>query len=743
MSAADQSRHDLESALGLHRAGRLREAVTAYEKLLRTHPDDADVAQLMGVALGQLGNPQGAAQYLARSLELKPDRPVVLLNLAQAMRTLGREEEALRCCDRAIALDPSLAGAYRMRGAALAALGRREDALANFGHAVRLAPQDAGAHADLGVALDAVGRTADALGCFERAVKLDPGLAPAHHNLAMILARQGEHQRALASFDRAVALQPHYAALHNNRGNSLKELGRLPEALQSFDLALGIEPGNVQTLHNRAVVLSLLGRYAEALQVYDQLLSRGGEQAPDLVGRGAALVALNRYAEALAPLKKATELLPHEAQAHIQYGVALLRLNRNEEALASFDRALILSPGRPDVLNNRGTALGALDRLEDALSTYHSAIGLPGASPDTFTNLGLVYRSLGRPYEAIAAFQQALARKPDDAAASFALAFVHLTVADFKQGWPLYESRFREPTLGVATRDFGLPRWDGREAIEGKTLLVHAEQGLGDAIQFCRYLPLLVARGIRVVFEIMPQLKALMQTMAGDIQIIGRGERVPQADYQIPLLSLPLALNSDLTSLPADVPYLSADPERVRRWRERLQPVAGLRVGIAWQGNAAVEQLIWARGRSMPLAEMAPLAQVPGVSLVSLQKGQGAEQLREVAFRDRVLDLGPELDPGSDGFLDTAAVMESLDLIISTDTSIAHLAGALARPAWIALPSTAEWRWLLERSDSPWYPTMRLFRQRRRGHWQSVTAAMAAALAPMAAGELPAAGRLH
>jgi tetratricopeptide (TPR) repeat protein len=733
MSAIDPSRRrELESAVRDHRAGRLREAVAAYENLLRRTPDDPDLMQLLGVALGQLGNHVDGARFLARSLELKPDRPTVLLNLAQALRALGREEEALACCDRALSLDQTLAGGYRMRGSALAALGRREEALANFGQALRLAPQDAAAHADLGVALDAVGRTGDALGCFERAIELDPSLAAAHHNHAMLAARLGNHERALQSFDRALALQPHHAALHNNRGNALKELGRLPEALESYTLALAIEPGNVETLHNRAAMYVLLGRYAEALRDYDELLARRGEQAPDLIGRGAALVALHRNAEALTPLQRAIEQLPRDAEAHIQYGVALLRLNRYEEALASFDRALTIRPDLPDVLNNRGAALVALDRVEQALTTFQSAVAKGGVSADNYINLGLVYRSLGRYYEAQASFRQALARRPADPAASFALAFVDLTLGEFEQGWPLYEARFQEPTLAVPTREFGVPRWDGRESLVGKTLLVHAEQGLGDAIHFCRYLLLLASKGINIVFEVMPALKALVRSLPSAIQIVARGERIPLVDYHCPLLSLPLALGTDLATIPAAVPYLATDSERVAKWGARLQAIPGLRVGIAWQGNLSVEQLIWAKGRSMPLAALAPLTQVPGVSLVSLQKGPGSEQLHEVPFRDRVFDLGSQLDQGPDAFLDTAAVMAGLDLVISTDTSIAHLAGALARPTWVALPAAAEWRWLLERTDSPWYPTMRLFRQRRRGNWQSVVTALVAALTPLA-----------
>ncbi|MDB6008720.1 MAG: glycosyltransferase [Gammaproteobacteria bacterium] len=715
-----------------HRAGRLREAASAYETLLRRTPNDADLLQLLGVALAQLGRHAEGATFLSRSLEIKPDRPTVLLNLAQALHTLGREEEALRAADRALVLDRSLAGGYRARATVLTALGRREEALASAGQAVRLAMQDAGAHADLGTALQAVGREGEALECFERAIALDPNLASAHHNRAILLARGGQHERALQGYDRALALQPHFAALHTNRGNALKDLGRLQDAVQSYSLALAIEPGNPETLHNRAVAHSLLGEYAEALRDYDTLFAQGKGSAADLVGQGAALVALGRHGEALGPLERATELLPGEAEAHIQRGVALLSLERNPEAVECFDRGLAIRPNVPEVLNNRGVALMASGRLSEALQTFIGAAVLSG-SADIRTNMGIVLKSLGRHREAAASFGRALDLKPNDPAAQFALAFLHLTLGKFNLGWPLYEARFDVPAFGNPARHFDVPRWNGTEPLAGKRLLVYAEQGLGDVIHFCRYLPLLAAQGVTVVFEVMPSLEALLRTLPGAIQIIGRGEPLPAVDYYCALLSLPLAFKTQLDTIPAQTSYLAPEPDRVARWASRLQAVPGLRVGIAWQGNLAVEKLVWARGRSIPLAALEPLAHLPGVSLVSLQKGPGLEQLRNVPFADRIVELSAALDPGPDAFLDTAALMASLDLVISSDTSIAHLAGALGRPVWTALPLSPEWRWLLERSDSPWYPSMRLFRQTTDGDWGTVVTEIVAALRPLVA----------
>ena len=454
--------------------------------------------------------------------------------------------------------------------------------------------------------------------------------------------------------------------------------------------------------------------------------------APDLIGRGAMLAALGRDAEALEPLQQAVALLPGDADAHIQLGVTLLRLDRNAEAAEHFDLALAIRPNVPEVLTNHGVALAAVGRAREALESFRRALSVNGGAPDTHVNIGVMQKTLGRYDQAELHFDLALALQPDNPTAEFELALMQLARGNFKQGSPKYEARFRVPALAVPPRDFNVPRWNGAQPLAGKTLLVHAEQGLGDTLQFCRYLPSLATRGATVVFEVMPALTALMATLSGGIRVIARGDPLPPIDYHCPLLSLPLAFATELATIPAEVPYLSANPERVARWAPRLAGLAGLKVGLAWQGNPGVERLIWARGRSIPLAVLAPLAQLSGVSLVSLQKGVGADQLKHVPFRHRLLDLGPEFDGGPSAFLDSAAVMSDLDLVISSDTSIAHLAGSLGRPVWTLLHASPDWRWLLDRADSPWYPTMRLFRQ-SGGGWDGVVGVVAAELASLAA----------
>ena len=606
-------------------------------------------------------------------------------------------------------------------------MGRREDALASSGQAVRLAMADAGAHAELGIALEAVGRTQEALDSLDRAIALDPKLLNVNYNFGLLASRVGRHEVAVRHFDKELALQPLAIEVHSKRAAALVELGRLAEAAQSLSTALLIEPGNGMLLHNRAVVYALMGRHADALHDYDELFARNAATPADLIGRGAMLVALNREAEALDPLRQAAVALPEDPEAHAHLGTALLRLDRHTEAIESFDRALSLRSAMPTVLNDRGIALASLGRLPEALRSFQGSLALDKAAVDVHVNAGIMRKSLGLYDDAFASFGQALALKPRDPTTELELAFLHLTLGEFSKGWRLYESRFAAPTLNIPKPDFAVPRWDGSFPIAGRTLLVHAEQGLGDTIQFCRYLPLLAAQRVTVVFQVMPALKALMQTLGGNIQVVARGEALPAVDFHCPLLSLPLAFDTDVNSIPSAVPYLGVEPARVARLSPQLAALPGLKIGIAWQGNPRVERLIWARGRSIPLAAFEPLARHAGVSLVLLQKGAGSEQLATVPFRDRVHDLGPDFDRGDDAFLDTAAAITLLDLVVSSDTAIVHLAGALGRPVWTLLNSTPDWRWLLARDDSPWYPTMRLFRA-ATARWDELMSEVLAAL---------------
>lgn len=321
--------------------------------------------------------------------------------------------------------------------------------------------------------------------------------------------------------------------------------------------------------------------------------------------------------------------------------------------------------------------------------------------------------------------------------ATWSKALTKLTLGEFREGWPLYESRLRLPHLLPLQRRFGAPRWSGTESVEHKIVLVHAEQGLGDTVQFCRYVKMLEARGARVVFEVQPVLKTLLGSLKFQGSLHSHGEALPAFDLVCPLLSLPLAFRTEMDRIPGGAPYLSVNEAAARAWKERLSRMPGLKVGLNWQGNAATEKQPWLRGRSFALREAAGLAHLPEVSLISLQKGEGSEQRESVAFKSRIAQFTDPGDRGPEEFADTAALVTALDLVITSDTAIAHVAGALGVPVWVILQFESDWRWMNAREDSPWYPTMRLFRQRSAGDWTEVFKRVADELRALAVSQRP------
>jgi tetratricopeptide (TPR) repeat protein len=684
----------LAQAYELDRQGRLAEAIERYRRIVAAEPSNSDALQLLGVALARLGRPREAAEALAGAARLQPSNPTIQANLGNALIEIGRQDEAVACFDRALALKPDFLAAAHGRAVAQLRMGAIEAAVQTLKETVRRAPNDPRLHIDLGVALERLDRKEEALQHFERATALEPNSAPGHYNRGLLEALLGRLPQALASLDRTLALQPSLPAIHANRGNVLTDLGRTAEALASYDKALALQPRDPVTLRNR----------------------------------GRLLMGLQRSTEAMANFDAAVALAPADSAVHFHRGVALAVLGRHAEALQSFDSALALSPGSAQILNNRGVALGQLDRPEEAFESFSRAIASDALHLEAHTNAANILKTLNRPAAALEHFTRALALRPADPNLLWGQSLALLTLGEFRRGWPLYESRLKLEYLRPLQRHSELPRWMG-EPLEGKTLLVHAEQGLGDTLQFCRYIPLLESQGIRVIFEVQPALAKILQSAPMRASVVAVGAPLPPFDLRSPLLSLPWLLGTELDSIPGGVPYLRADPARAAIWKERLAALPGLKVGLTWQGNLETEKQGGFRGRSFALAAAAPLARVPGVTLISLQKGPGSEQRQHVAFQRDVLELMPPLDMGPEEVMDTAALMTQLDVIVTSDTATAHLAGALGLPVWVLLAGSADWRWLSDRDDSPWYPTMRLFRQRQPGQWAEVFDRVAAELA--------------
>jgi tetratricopeptide (TPR) repeat protein len=498
-------------------------------------------------------------------------------------------------------------------------------------------------------------------------------------NYSLVLNALGRYDEALLTLDLVLSIKRRSVEGHNNRGAVLEKLGRDEEALECFERALEIKPGHVDALYNRGSVLRKLGRHEQALKFYERVLA----------------------------------IKPNYFKAHNNRGLVMDALNLPEDALASYDRALALAPDFIEALNNRGNILQKLGRHPDAVKCYDRALAINPDYAEVLNNRGRSLSILGHHEEALANCSRAIALKPTYVDAQWNEALFRLRLGDFSGGWKQYEWRWKRDEGLRQLRNFAQPLWLGESPLAGKTILVHHEQGFGDTIQFARYATLLAKQDARVILEVQPPLKSLLSQIGAGIQVIGRGEDIPSFDLHCPLLSLPLAFRTELDTIPADVPYLAAPNGRIEQWKERLPPHSGLRVGVVWSGNATHKD---DHNRSIALARLAPLFDVAGLQFVSLQKELRDDDAQLLAQDSRVVDIGRDFDD----FDDTAAVVAAVDLVISVDTSVAHLAGALGKPVWVLLPFCPDWRWLLDRDDSPWYPSARFYRQPAIGDWESV-----------------------
>jgi tetratricopeptide (TPR) repeat protein len=528
-------------------------------------------------------------------------------------------------------------------------------------------------------------RFGEAVEHLQRAVALRPAASDFYSHLGAAYSGLARHDEAIAALRRAVQLAPRSASAHYNLGTALRNAGRLDQAVASFQHAVAADPQGAEAFYNLANTLVELERLDEAEVAYRQ-----------------ALAARSGYLKAMTNL-----------------GNLLCRRERIDEALAMFEAAVAADASYAPAQLNLGTILRDVGRYDEAIASLRRAVALDPASAEAHNVLGTALQSQARWPEAQACYQQALRLNPELGDAHFSSATFRIRQGDVQGGLAEYEWRLQ--CKGFCERRFNAPRWDG-SPLAGRTILLHAEQGLGDTLQFIRYAADVKAQGATVVVECQKPLAPLLATVAGIDALVAAGEALPAYDLECSLMSLPHKLGLSETQLARD-PYLVASRERVERWRGELAAIDGFRIGVCWQGNA---KHVFDRQRSFALERLAPLAAVPGVRLISLQKGAGSEQLAACPFE--VIDLGPRLDEGG-AFLETAAVIANLDLVITSDTAIAHLAGGLGAPVWLALSAHCDWRWMLDRSDSPWYPSMRLFRQSQLGHWDEVFARVAAEVA--------------
>jgi tetratricopeptide (TPR) repeat protein len=603
------------------------------------------------------------------------------LRQAVSLHQRGQWAEAQSLYEEILLIEPRQFDALHLLGVIALQAKNPRRALELIGKAIDVEASHAAAHSNRGSALEALGELEAALASYDRAVALGPDFAEAHYNRGNVLQALGRPEAALASYDRALALKGDLAEGHFNRGNVLHELGRHEAALASYDRAVAIRAGYAEAHCNRGLVLKELRRFEAALASYDRAIAIDGRYAAAYSNRGNVQKELEQWDAALASYDLAIELKPDLTDAYFNRGNVHYELGRFDSALADFGRALVLNPDHAECHNNRGNVYKALQDLDAALACY----------------------------------TQAVESRAEYAEGHFNRAVAWLQSGDFARGFGEYEWRWKNPKGSVirGKRDFAQPLWLGQEPLAGKTILLHSEQGLGDTLQFCRYVDLVANRGARVILEVQAPLAELLSGLRGVSHIVVRGETLPDFDCHCPLLSLPLAFDTRLDTIPVAGRYLSPDPAQVARWRARLGDATAPRVGLAWSGNRNNPN---DRNRSLPLTQL--LRHLPGdVEYFCLQKDVRPEDREVLSTHAAIRYFVDEL-----GFPATAGLAALMDVVVSVDTSIAHLSGALGRNTWLLLPFNPDWRWLLDRTDSPWYSTVSLYRQPREGDWDPVLA---------------------
>lgn len=768
----------------LRAQGKIKEAANSWRHALAVKPDFAEAHGNLGNAFREQGRLNKAVASFRRALAIKPDFADAHCNLGSALRDQGKLDEAVDCFRNAIAIKPNYALAHNNLGNALQQQGKLDDAAACYQRALAIRPDLAEAQHNLSnlgrsgnagtggkqppiIARQAgdgsieigrpfrvdqgailadllrgalrhfqAGRLPQAEADLRRVLASDPDNVDGLHLLGLIAARAGRHDAAAHLIGKAVMLKPDFADAQFGLANALRDIGRLDDAAARYERCIALKPDFAEAHSNLGNVLRTKGKPEEAAACQRRALAISPDFAVAAYNLGNALRDQGNLEEAVAGYGRALEIRPDFAEAYRNQGNAFREMGKLGDAVQSLERAIALNPNLADAHSNLGLALMDLGRLDEAVASCRRAVTLNPNVADHHNNLGSVLRQAGELDEALACYRRAVAVDPKLARSHFNLGLTLLLLGELAEGWREYEWRWRGGARHLTPRSFGRPQWQG-EGLEGRTLLLHAEQGLGDSIQFVRYAKAAAERGGRVIVAAPRPLSRLLATVDGVAECVSDGERLPPFDCHLPLMSVPGLVGTTLETIPADVPYVSADATAAAAWGQRLSDLPGPKVGLVWSGDSWQHDPganIVDRRRSIALERFSPLLAVPGVTFVSLQKGGAAAQLADLPPDLRPLDFMAEIDD----FADTAALVANLDLVITVDTSVAHLAGAMAKPVWILSRFDGCWRWLLDREDSPWYPTARLFRQTRPRDWDAVIAAVAAKLAEVAAGKLEA-----
>lgn len=528
-----------------------------------------------------------------------------------------------------------------------------------------------------------------AIQAYNNAITLNSDFSEAYFNMGITFTKQGKFDEAINAYRKTVSLNPNHIDAYNNMSNIYLQHGKLNEAIEGLKKALSIRPTFAEAHNNLGLIYLRQEKIKQALEAFQKTIS----------------------------------LNPKHAAAHNNMGCILRDTGKFNEAEEIFKKSVSLKPNYAQAYNNLGICYQFQDKLDEAIETYNTCILLKPDYAYALNNLAGCYKNKGNFEEALNTYEKALLKKPDYPEAYYNSSFIYNLKGDLRKGLELYEWRLKKKNPKAR-----LPRnhliWDGIESIKGKKFFVYEEQGLGDVIQFCRYLLLLKQKGAEVTFKVQRKMHALLQTMDSNIILVENDPDDKEIDFEAPLMSLMYLFNTNLKTIPSSKSYLFANQDKVISWWKSLNKTA-FKIGICWQGNTLQSEV----GRSFPLSLFEDISKLQNVELISLHKGEGEKQIKDIKFD--LTTFNHDFDDGESSFIDTASVMVNCDLIISCDTSIAHLAGALGCPIWVALKKIPEWRWMLDRTDSPWYPNMRLYRQKELGEWKPVFETMKKDLAKL------------
>ena len=517
---------------------------------------------------------------------------------------------------------------------------------------------------------------------FKKSLSIEPNQPQALMELGVTLYNTKRFDEAIACYDRVIAIKPDFADAHSNRGIALKDMNLDAEALASYDRAISIRPDYPESLSNRGIVLHDLKRFDEAIASYDRAIAAN----------------------------------PKFPEAHFNRGNTLREVLRYDEAIASYERATSLRPTFAEAYFNRGNTLRDMLRFDEALASYGQAASAKPRYAEAHCNKGILLQQIKRYDEARASFDAAIASDPDYTDGQFNRAEFFLLMGDYQQGWDLYEWRFKTKYLESHPAAINLPLWTGAQSVAGKRILIHSKAGYGDYLMFIRYVPLLKKLGATVIVFAPKPLLALFSASDTDVQVVDMDEPVPEVDFQCPIMSLPKVFRTTLDTIPADLPYLKAPPEKLAYWRQKLPASKKLRIGLMWSGspNRNIDKNPL-RNRTAPLNAIRPLLDLP-FEFHSLQKEPLEDEAALLSSLTQIHNHQEELGD----FSDTAALIDRMDLVISIDTSVAHLAGGLGKPLWVILPYASDYRWMPEGDKTPWYPNVTQFRQNAVGDWNNV-----------------------